>query len=63
MDTKNLFTWDWGLGIYVYPVRQIGFRGEFRRFQAVGTNDLGLGWGEIKDWNYYRLTIGLALAF
>jgi opacity protein-like surface antigen len=63
VDTKNLFTWDWGVGIYVYPVRQIGFRGEFRRFQAVGTNNLGLGWGEIKDWNYYRLTIGLALAF
>jgi hypothetical protein len=62
-DTKNLFTWDWGLGIYIYPVRQIGFRGEFRRFQAVGTNNLGVGWGEIKDWNYYRLTIGLALAF
>jgi len=63
VDTKNLFTWDWGLGIYLYPVRQIGFRGEFRRFQAVGTNDLGLGWGEISDWNYYRLTFGLALAF
>jgi opacity protein-like surface antigen len=63
VDTKNLFAWDWGLGVYVYPVRQIGFRGEFRRFQAVGTNNLGLGWGEIKDWNYYRLTIGLALAF
>jgi opacity protein-like surface antigen len=63
VDSKNLFTWDWGLGIYFYPVRQIGFRGEFRRFQAVGTNSLGLGWGEIKDWNYYRLTFGLALAF
>jgi opacity protein-like surface antigen len=63
VDSKNLFTWDWGLGVYFYPVRQIGFRGEFRRFQAVGTNNLGLGWGEIKDWNYYRLTIGLALAF
>jgi opacity protein-like surface antigen len=63
VDTKNLFTWDWGVGVYVYPVRQIGIRGEFRRFQAVGTNDLGLGWGEIKDWNYYRLTVGLALAF
>jgi hypothetical protein len=63
VDTKNLFTWDWGVGIFVYPVRQIGFRGEFRRFQALGTTDLGLGWGEIKDWNYYRLTVGVALAF
>jgi opacity protein-like surface antigen len=62
-NTKNLFTWDWGLGVYVYPVRQIGIRGDFRRFQAVGTNNLGLGWGELKDWNYYRLTIGVALAF
>ncbi len=62
-NTKNLFTWDWGLGVYVYPVRQIGFRGDFRRFQAVGTNNLGLGWGELKDWNYYRLTFGVALAF
>jgi hypothetical protein len=62
-NTKNLFTWDWGFGIYVYPVRQIGIRGDFRRFQAVGTTNLGLGWGEIKDWNYYRLTIGLAIAF
>jgi hypothetical protein len=63
LDSKNLFTWDWALGVYFYPVRQIGIRGEFRRFQAVGTNNLGIGWGEIKDWNYYRLTIGLALAF
>jgi hypothetical protein len=62
-DTKNLFTWDWGLGIYVYPVRQIGFRGDFRRFQAVGANEHELGWGEIKDWNYYRLTFGVAIAF
>jgi len=62
-NTKNLFTWDWGLGIYIYPVRQVGFRGDFRRFQAVGTNNLGLGWGELKDWNYYRLTFGVALAF
>jgi hypothetical protein len=62
-NTKNLFTWDWGLGVYIYPVRQVGFRGDFRRFQAVGTNNLGLGWGELKDWNYYRLTLGVAIAF
>ena len=62
-NTKNLFTFDWGFGIYFYPIRQVGFRGELRRFQGVGTNNMGLGWGEIKDWNYYRLTIGLALGF
>jgi hypothetical protein len=63
VNTKNLFAYDWAFGAYVYPARQIGFRGEFRRFQALGTSDLGVGWGEIKDWNYYRLTIGVAIAF
>ena len=62
-NTKNLFTWDWAFGAYIYPVRPVGFRVEFRRFQAVGGNEQELGWGEIRDWNYYRFTIGLALAF
>ena len=54
MNTKNLFTWDWGVGIYVYPVRQIGFRGEFRRFQAVGTNN--------RDWDGARSRTGTTTA-
>jgi hypothetical protein len=62
-NTKNLFTWDWALGMYLYPTRPVGFRVEFRRFQALGGNDQELGWGEIKDWNYYRFTIGVAIAF
>jgi hypothetical protein len=63
VNTKNLFTWDWGLGCYIYAVRQVGIRIDYRRFQAVGANKNELGWSEIKDWNYYRLTVGLALAF
>jgi len=60
---QNLGVVDMAGGLYVYPIRRIGFRGEFRYFKGIGANESDVGWGEIKNWNYYRVTVGLALAF
>jgi len=62
-DKQSLGVVDMAGGLYIYPIRRLGFRGEFRYFKGIGANESGEGWGAITNWNYYRVTVGLALAF
>jgi hypothetical protein len=62
-SNQNLGVVDMAGGLYIYPIRRIGFRGEFRYFKGIGRNESAAGWGEIENWNYYRVTFGVAFAF
>jgi hypothetical protein len=62
-DTQNLGVVDVGGGLYFYPARRIGFRGDVRYFMGVGADSSAKGWGDIEGWNYFRVTFGVAIAF
>jgi hypothetical protein len=62
-DTRNQGVVDIAGGLYFYPIRRLGFRGDFRYFMGIGANSSSDGWGAIEGWNYYRATLGVALAF
>ncbi len=61
-DTQNFGVVDLGGGVYFYPIKRIGVRGEIRRFVGVGANDSEKGYG-ILDWDFYRVSVGVAIAF
>jgi len=62
-DTRNLGVVDIAGGVYFYPIRRLGVRGDFRYFKGIGANDSAAGWGAITGWDYYRISIGAAIAF
>jgi hypothetical protein len=62
-DKQNLGVWDIGGGVYYYPTRHIGVRGDLRMFRAVGADSSENGWGDISGWNWFRLTVGVAIGF
>jgi len=62
-DPRNLGVVDIAGGVYFYPIRRLGVRGDFRYFKGVGANESADGWGAIKGWDYYRISIGAAIAF
>ena len=62
-DRQNQGVVDIAGGLYFYPARRIGIRGDFRYFIGIGANSSEDGWGQIEGWNYFRATIGLAIAF
>ena len=49
-------------GVYFYPIKRIGVRTDFRFFRGVGANGSDKGYG-LSDWTFYRITIGVAIAF
>lgn len=61
-DTQNFGVVDIGAGVYFYPIKRIGVRGDVRYFRGVGANDSEKGYG-LLDWNVYRISVGLAIAF
>ncbi len=61
-DSQNFGVIDVAGGVYFYPIKRIGFRGDVRYFKGVGANDSEKGYG-ILDWNVYRVSVGLAIAF
>ncbi len=63
-DKQNTGVVDVAGGVYFYPIPRIGIRTDFRYFKGVGANkDKAQGWGYLENWNYYRVTIGAAIAF
>jgi hypothetical protein len=62
-DTNNRGVVDVGGGLYYYFLSHLGVRGDIRYFRGVGANDTDNGWGFLDHWDYYRGTIGLAIAF
>jgi hypothetical protein len=61
-DTDNRGVIDFAGGLYFYPIKRIGIRGDVRMFRGVGANGSDKGYG-LSDWTFYRITIGVALAF
>jgi opacity protein-like surface antigen len=61
-DTDNRGVIDIAGGVYFYPIKQIGVRGDVRFFRGVGANGSDKGYG-LSDWSFYRITIGAAIAF
>jgi opacity protein-like surface antigen len=62
-DRRNQGVVDIAGGVYFYPIKRIGIRGDVRYFMGIGSNDSDDGWGSIEGWNYYRITVGAAIAF
>jgi len=62
-DPKNLGVVDAGGGFYFYFRPRIGVRADVRYFKGVGAGKGEIAWAWIEGWNYYRATIGVALAF
>jgi len=62
-DRQNQGVVDIAGGLYFYPIRRIGIRGDVRYFMGIGANSSEDGWGSIEGWNYFRITIGAAIAF
>jgi hypothetical protein len=60
------FAWNLGGGVYIFPVPNIGFRADVRRFQ---TGDLE--WEDLVDlddiplpkFNFWRATAGVTIKF
>ena len=61
-DSNNFGVVDIAGGVYFYPIKRIGVRADVRYFKGVGANDSDKGYG-LMDWNFYRITIGAAIAF
>ena len=61
-DANNFGVVDIAGGVYFYPIKRVGVRGDVRYFRGVGANDSEKGYG-LLDWTVYRVTIGVALAF
>jgi hypothetical protein len=62
-ETKNWGVVDAGAGIQYYPIHRIGLRADIRYYRAVGTNESGSGWGWINKWDWFRGSVGAAIAF
>ena len=62
-DADNKGVVDVAGGFYYYPHPRIGVRADVRYFQGVGAKDNGNGWGFLDNWNYFRASIGAAVAF
>jgi hypothetical protein len=54
---------DLGGGIQYYFHPRVGVRGDLRYFMGVGSKDDEDGWGYIEDWNFYRVSAGIAFTF
>jgi hypothetical protein len=61
-DVDNRGVIDIAGGVYFYPIKRIGIRGDVRFFRGVGANGSDKGFG-LSDWNFYRVSIGAAIAF
>lgn len=61
-DVDNRGVIDIGGGLYFYPIRRVGIRGDVRMFRGVGSNGSDKGYG-LSDWTFYRISVGVALAF
>jgi hypothetical protein len=61
-DTDNRGVIDFAGGLYFYPIKRVGIRGDVRMFRGVGANGSDKGYG-LSDWTFYRISIGVALAF
>lgn len=62
-DVKNQGVVDVGGGVQYYFHPRIGIRGDLRYFMGVGAKDDEDGWGWIEDWNFFRVSAGLAFTF
>jgi hypothetical protein len=61
-DVDNRGVIDIAGGLYFYPIKRIGIRGDVRYFRGVGANGSDKGYG-LSDWSFYRVSIGAAIAF
>jgi len=61
-DVDNRGVIDIAGGVYFYPIKRLGVRTDVRFFRGVGANGSDKGYG-LSDWNFYRVSIGAAIAF
>jgi hypothetical protein len=61
-DVDNRGVIDIAGGVYFYPIKRLGVRADVRFFRGVGANGSDKGYG-LSDWNFYRVSIGAAIAF